>query len=130
MFTTKKEKKELEEIKEWYHQQTQIFCTCYQQPCSCNKQPWNLQQQLLEYCWLDVDVLAEIVKKFRDAHLNFGNIPSDTNTWSPTAIDPFNFSTQSQVAMNFFCQENNKVQPLLSHQLNIALILVKLVFPG
>ena len=47
---------------------------------SCHEQPWNLQQQLLEYCWLDVDVLAKIVKKFSDAHLNFGNIPSDTNT--------------------------------------------------
>jgi hypothetical protein len=98
----KKNKKEIDEIKEWYHQQTQFFCNCYQQPCTCNKQPWNLQQQLLEYCWLDVDVLAQIVKKFRDTHLNFGNIPSDTNTWTPTSIDPFNYSTQSQVAMNFF----------------------------
>ena len=66
------------------------------------KQPWNLQQQLLEYCWLDVDVLSEIVKKFRDTHLQFGQIASDTNTWTPTSIDPFNYSTQSQVAMNFF----------------------------
>jgi len=98
----KKNQKELNEIKEWYQQQTQIFCTCYQQPCSCGKQPWNLQQQLLEYCWLDVNVLAEIVKKFRDAHLNFSSIPSDTNTWTPTSIDPFNYSTQSQVAMKFF----------------------------
>ena len=48
-----------------------------------------------------MNVLAEIVKKFRDAHLNFSSIPSDTNTWTPTSIDPFNYSTQSQVAMNF-----------------------------
>ena len=43
----KKNKKEIDEITEWYNQQTQIFCNCYQQPCTCNKQPWNLQQQLL-----------------------------------------------------------------------------------
>ena len=77
-----------------------------------------------------MDVLAEIVKKFRDAHLHFGSIPSDTNTWTPTSIDPFNYSTQSQVAMNFFLLENNKVQLLQFQQFNIVQILVKLVFPG
>ena len=104
VYNKKKNKKELDEIKEWYRQQTLIYCTCYQQPyaCACGKQKWNLQQQLVEYCWLDVDVLSEIVKKFRDTHLNFGNIPSDTATWTPSAIDPFNYSTQAQVAMKFF----------------------------
>ena len=66
------------------------------------KQPWNLQHQLREYCWLDVDVLASIVKKFRDTHLNFGNDISNVNNWKPVSIDPFNYCTQSQVAMNFF----------------------------
>ena len=42
------------------------------------------------------------MKKFCDAHLNFSSIPSDTNTWTPTSIDPFNYSNQSQVAMKFF----------------------------
>ena len=98
----KKSKKEIDEIKQWYNQQIQIYCNCYQQPCTCNKQPWNLQHQLLEYCWLDVDVLAEIVKKFRDTHLNFGNIASDTSTWTTTSIDPFHYCTQSQIAMQFF----------------------------
>ena len=49
-----------------------------------------------------MDVLAEIVKKFRDTHLNFGNIDSDTSTWKPTSIDPFHYCTQSQIAMQFF----------------------------
>ena len=101
----KKSKKEIDEITQWYNQQIQIYCNCYQQPCTCHKQPWNLQHQLLEYCWLDVDVLAEIVKKFRDTHLNFGNIVSDTSTWTPTSIDPFHYCTQSQIAMHFFSWE-------------------------
>ena len=73
-----------------------------------------------------MNVLAEIVKKFSDAHLNFSSIPSDTNTWTPTSIDPFNFSTQSQVAMKFSLSlENNKVQLLQYQQLNIVQILVR-----
>ena len=102
VYNRKKSKKEIDEITQWYNQQIQIYCNCYQQPCTCNKQPWNLQHQLLEYCWLDVDVLAEIVKKFRDTHLNFNNIASDTSTWTPTSIDPFHYCTQSQIAMKFF----------------------------
>ena len=77
-----------------------------------------------------MDVLAEIVKKFRDTHLNFGNIPSDTNSWSPVSIDPFHYSTQSQVAMNFVLVVNYKEQLQLYQQLNIVIISVKLVFPG
>ena len=34
--------------------------------------------------------------------MNFGNDISNVNNWKPVAIDPFNYSTQSQVAMNFF----------------------------
>ena len=87
----------------------EIYCTCHQLPCSCHKQPWNLQLELHKYCWLDVDVLALIVKKFRDTHLNFGNDESNINNWKPVAIDPFNYCTQSQVAMNFFsCRERTK----------------------
>ena len=34
----KKSKKEIDELKEWYNQQIQIYCNCYQQPCICHKQ--------------------------------------------------------------------------------------------
>jgi len=79
---------------------------------------------------LDVDVLSEIVKKFRDTHLNFGNIPSDTPTWTPTSIDPFNYSTQSQVAIKFFCLVKRRVQRLQYQQSSIVQILVRLVLLG
>ena len=65
----KKEEKEVKELQDWYLQQTQTYCTCWRQSCHCSKLPWNLQEQLLYYCWLDVEVLAEIVRKFRDSHV-------------------------------------------------------------
>ena len=49
-----------------------------------------------------MDVLAQIVQKFRDTHLNFGNDISDSQTWQPISIEPFHYYTQSMVAMNFF----------------------------
>ena len=54
--------KEINELKEWYQQQMQIYRTCHHLPCTCHKQPWNLQLELRKYCWLDVDVLSLIVK--------------------------------------------------------------------
>jgi len=98
----KKDPKEVEEIHHWYTQQCQIFCTCTVLPCTCSKRPWNLQEQLIEYCWLDVDVLAGIIERFRKAHLEFGEHADTIEGWKPTSIDPFHFHTQSQVAMNFF----------------------------
>jgi hypothetical protein len=89
----KKEQKEVKELQEWYLQQTQTYCTCWQQSCHCSKLPWNLQEQLLYYCWLDVEVLAEIVRKFRDSHLHFADeMDSELpGGWKATNIDPFDF---------------------------------------
>jgi len=101
---TKKNQSDIDELEEWYKLQLQTFCSCYDGICTCNKNKWNFQTELRKYCWLDCDVLAESVKKFRDAHLDFGNSEEDNISydWIPTKIDPFTFSTQSQVAMTFF----------------------------
>jgi hypothetical protein len=44
--------------------------------------------ELLKYWWLDVDVLAEAIIRFRDTHLRFGEIASDTEYWKSNSIDP------------------------------------------
>lgn len=105
---TKKDQKDIDELEQWYLQQTQLFCSCgINQICFCLKQKWYFQVELRKYCWLDCDVLAESVKKFRDAHLQFGEeeevqLTNNNFNWTPTKIDPFTFSTQSQVAMTLF----------------------------
>ena len=93
---------EVREIEEWYTQQCNVYCSCWQKPCDCFKAKWNMQHELLKYCWLDVDVLAEAIIRFRDTHLRFGEIASDTEYWKSNSIDPFHYCTQSQVAMDFF----------------------------
>jgi len=103
------------EILDWYHEQTLIYCTCYNQCCSCQKQKWDMQTQLTTYCWLDVNVLAECVRKFRDAHLLFGQDEASINNWIPNPIDPFVYCTQSQVAMSLFLAGHSETnQPAVS----------------
>jgi hypothetical protein len=60
----KKSKKELDDIKDWYNQQIQIYCNCYQQPCTCHNQPWNLQHQLLVYLLIRCRCTCRICKKY------------------------------------------------------------------
>ena len=104
------------EIMDWYHEQTTIYCTCtYEATCHCSKQKWNLQEQLATYCWLDVNVLAECVRKFRDAHLLFGKDESSIYDWIPNPIDPFVYCTQSQIAMSLFLAGHSESnQPAVS----------------
>ena len=100
---TKKDQKDILEIEEWHNTQLTIYCSCpLDNPCICLKRKWDFQKELKKYCWLDCDVLAESVKKFRDAHLQFGEEADAIHGWTPSRIDPFTFSTKSQVAMTFF----------------------------
>ena len=80
-----------------------------------------MQEQLLYYCWLDVEDLAEIVRKFRDSHLHFADeMDSELpGGWKATNIDPFDFLTQSEVAKTFFSRghvhdESNENLPAIS----------------
>lgn len=98
---SKKSEDELAEFREWYDSQCELYCTCNDLECSCGKQQWNFQEQLLYYCWLDVDVLAEAVRKYRDNALSFGSMSSkeDNCGWEPKNIDPYNHLTIAQMAM-------------------------------
>jgi hypothetical protein len=94
----KKSEKDVTEIKEWYLVQSGKYCTC-EGVCSCMKAPWDCRKFLVEYCWLDVDVLADACKKYRDLLMMESTM---TGNWKPTSIDPFNYLTQSQLAMQIF----------------------------
>lgn len=114
----KKNEKEVEELKQWFRDQCQTYCSCstyesrdHDTCIHCSKKAWKFQEQLEKYCWLDVDVLAEAVKHFQEAHLHFGDegIESLSIPWIPSNVDPFEFDTQSQIAMYMFLRghQNN-----------------------
>lgn len=98
---SKRSEAELEEFNTWYESQCITFCTCDTPVCTCGKLPWNFQTQILYYCWLDVDVLAEAVVKYRDNAMSFGTMSSkeDNCGWEPKNIDPYAHLTIAQMAM-------------------------------
>ena len=111
---TKKDISEIESLQTWHREESEIYCTCNHTRLSledlvcptCNKRWWNMKEQLVTYCWLDVDVLSQCVKKFRLAHLEFGNeeATEEGGGWKPTPIEPFQCMTLAQLALRFFQQ--------------------------
>eukprot|EP01040_Poterioochromonas_malhamensis_P011996 gene11996-13099_t len=111
---TKKDANEIESLRVWHREESEIYCTCNHTRVSaedlvcplCHKQWWNMKEQLVKYCWLDVDVLSQCVEKFRLAHLEFGNeeATEEGGGWKPTPIEPFQCMTLAQLALRFFQQ--------------------------
>jgi ribosomal protein L44E len=99
-----KSKKQVDTFTEWYNSQKMIYCSCVDNICSCDKQKWNFQDELKKYCLLDVIVLAEVVKAYRDKVLSFTTVldeeyPDATVPWNIPRIDPFQFMTLPQITM-------------------------------
>ena len=108
---TKKDPNEIQAMEEWYRSECEIYCTCgyvgQAETCeSCGKKGWNMKEQLVAYCWLDVDVLSQCIEKFRLAHLEFGmeDATPEGKGWRPTGIEPFEHMTLAQLAMKVFQQ--------------------------
>lgn len=99
--SSKRTEEEVTEFHQWYASQCVLYCTCNTPECTCGKIPWNFQQQLLHYCWLDVDVLAEAVVRYRDNAMSFGTMSNkeDNCGWEPKSVDPYTFVTIPQMAM-------------------------------
>lgn len=98
-----KSKKQKESFEKWYNDQLQIYCTCDLQ-CTCDKQKWDFQVEIKKYCLLDVVVLAEVVKAYRDKVMSYTStvnrdFPDSDVTWEVPQIDPFQFMTLPQITM-------------------------------
>lgn len=134
-----KEASEIQELREWHEREKENYCTCpeninsfpigdvsyaclcHMGPHGCMKPNWNFQQEILKYCWLDTDILAHAVRKFREEHISLGDEGSDISAdWVPTPIDPLQYYTQAQAALRFFIQgiasSQNKVRPAVSER--------------
>lgn len=99
---SKKTQEDIDEFNEWYERESLIYCTCDGDLCECSKEKWVFKDQLLKYCWLDVDVLAEACVKYRNNALEFGmsSEEADNEGWISRGIDPFQYVTIPQIAVN------------------------------
>lgn len=89
-----------EKFMEWHLEQQQIYCTCYDKECHCDKRKWNFQEEIRKYCLMDVIVLAEIVRHYREACMNFENQDGEKiMNWSVPRLDPLQFMTLPQITM-------------------------------
>jgi hypothetical protein len=101
---TKRTEEDVAEFKSFYDEQCALFCTC-DCVCTCSKIKWCFYGELLNYCWLDVDVLAEACAKYRNNALDFGvakktEEAADEKEWVSQGIDPFQYLTIPQLAVN------------------------------
>lgn len=95
-----KKEEEIHELKKHWKEMAEIYCLCDGE-CCCTKQKWNFRDQLLYYCWKDVEVLAGCVKAYRNSLLEFQQDES-IHQWQAQKIDPFQFMTQAQIALALF----------------------------
>lgn len=82
----------------WFSEQELLYCTCDNE-CSCSKRKWNFQEEIIKYCRLDVIVLAEIVRHYRAACLNFESTSEKIMNWDVPRLDPLQFMTLPQITM-------------------------------
>jgi hypothetical protein len=95
---SKKSEEDVTEFREWYAGQEQIYCAC-DGMCVCTKKKWSFQEEIIKYCWLDVDVLAEASSRYRDWAMAFGQGEDVVEGWSAQPVDPFQYLTIPQLAM-------------------------------
>ena len=95
---SKKSEEEVHEFRGWYATQELVYCNCAGE-CVCAKEKWSFQKEIIKYCWLDVDVLAEACSRYRGWTLSFGEGEASIEGWTAQPIDPFQYLTIPQLAM-------------------------------
>jgi hypothetical protein len=141
-YTTKKEKRDQMDLQRWFDKESERVCTCVYvegeyvfteeerggeraKVCTqCKKDCWDFQVELRKYCYLDVVVLAESLKLYRETMLTPSFDPSVATMerdgaglepwryWQCPNVDPFQYLTASQIAMNLFLRGFHKEKPL------------------
>ena len=92
---SKRSEEDVNEFTAWHVAQQAIYCTC-EGECVCDKQKWDFQEEIIKYCRLDVNVLAEACARYRNWTLSFSE---SIEGWTACPIDPFQYLTIPQVAM-------------------------------
>lgn len=106
---SKRSQEEIDEMMEWHARESTIHCTCgeacvpaLEQCGACLKRLWVFRDKLVEYCWLDVDVLAEVCKQYREVILTPSPPEEAEEGWNYPGLDPFSMLTMSQIGITAF----------------------------
>jgi hypothetical protein len=97
-----KSDKQRDHFLQWHREQCLIYCHC-ENPCggTCGLKLWDFQEEIKKYCLLDVVVLAEIVRNYRNACMNFEICEEDKiMNWSVPRLDPLQYMTLPQITIN------------------------------
>ena len=100
-FNNARSEKDKAVFTKWHNDQSLIYCTC-ENECTCNKMKWDFQIEIKKYCLLDVVVLGEVVKAYRNACMNFDEIDEKMMNWSAPRLDPLQFMTLPQITISTF----------------------------
>lgn len=87
---------------QFMQEQSLLYCTCVTH-CNgtCGKKLWNFQTEIRKYCLLDVVVLAEIVRCYREACMTFDTTDETPRmNWIVPKLDPLQFMTLPQITIN------------------------------
>lgn len=120
----KRTKEEQEELRKWYEKEKETVCSCVEYEIMgnncvrCGKQSWNFKEELKKYCLLDVRVLSECVRLYRDAMIFPAERLEQEETewwqqWRCPSLDPFRYMTMSQVAIQLFAHGFPDDDPLV-----------------
>lgn len=124
LVNSKKSSQDVRELKEFYDTLLQEYCNCeydenYVQHLGlclhCYKPCWDFQENLKKYCMLDVVVLAEACKMYRDKLLDFVAEEGDFN-WIASSIDPFLYMTLPQLGLQMLL--NGFKEPLFHNAIS------------
>jgi hypothetical protein len=89
---------------------------CYASEDHPENPVWDCKEQIMKYCWQDVEVLRLGCQQYREMFMTVR--PSGRCGWKPTPVDPFQYLTQSQVLQAW---------PLAGSEVEIARIPYKTV---
>lgn len=94
--------KQKDQFLTWYDEQCTIYCHCtFNCNGQCGLKLWNFQEEIKKYCLLDVVVLAEIVRNYRNACMNFEITQEDKiMNWTVPRLDPLQYMTLPQITIN------------------------------
>jgi hypothetical protein len=124
---TKRNMKEVNEMKQFFSEQCLIYCTCDHKPLflnrkctACGKKTWLMKEVMQHYCMQDVIVLGNCCAKYREELLEMENEDETGVGWKPVTIDPFQYLTVPQLALNILIQ-GYEVSPFTNMKSKIRL---------
>lgn len=112
----KRKEGDVKEIEDFITELRQEYCDCWDGECHCTKKKWDMEENLYKYCLIDVIVLAECVRCYRNQFFELvENQRENPWGWKVPKLEPFYFVTIPQIALNLLLMGYD--QPVLKNLL-------------